>query len=91
MIAECGKQYTDKKRLEEHMLNHGGVMPFICELCGKGFARKYRYNQHMDQHLGQVSLVKLDRLESTILSSPPGTITHNYGYVGLKSIHFMPL
>jgi uncharacterized Zn-finger protein len=57
-VSVCNKSYTDKKRMQEHMLlAHDGTLPFTCSICGKGFARRYRYNQHMDQHTGNVNVI----------------------------------
>ncbi|KAG7210531.1 hypothetical protein KM043_012051 [Ampulex compressa] len=46
----CGKRYTSRNLLEEHINTHTGVRPYVCENCGKDFASKYTYKAHIKTH-----------------------------------------
>ncbi|KAI4472119.1 hypothetical protein MML48_1g13861 [Holotrichia oblita] len=46
----CGKRYSSKNLLEEHINTHTGVRPYICQLCGKDFASKYTFKAHEKTH-----------------------------------------
>ncbi|XP_076644623.1 uncharacterized protein LOC143354426 [Halictus rubicundus] len=46
----CGKRYSSKNLLEEHINTHTGVRPYVCENCGKDFASKYTYKAHVKTH-----------------------------------------
>ncbi|XP_066994648.2 zinc finger protein 543 isoform X2 [Anabrus simplex] len=46
----CGKRYSSRNLLDEHINTHTGVRPYICEVCGKDFASKYTYKAHTKTH-----------------------------------------
>ncbi|XP_015592351.1 zinc finger protein 37 [Cephus cinctus] len=46
----CGKRYSSRNLLEEHINTHTGVRPYVCETCGKDFASKYTYKAHIKTH-----------------------------------------
>lgn len=46
----CGKRYSSKNLLEEHMNTHMGVRPYVCETCNKDFTSKYTYKAHIKTH-----------------------------------------
>lgn len=46
----CGKRYSSRNLLEEHINTHTGVRPYVCEICGKDFASKYTYKAHSKTH-----------------------------------------
>lgn len=46
----CGKRYSSKNLLDEHMNTHIGVRPYVCETCNKDFASKYTYKAHVKTH-----------------------------------------
>ncbi|KAK0086851.1 hypothetical protein PV325_002413 [Microctonus aethiopoides] len=46
----CGKRYSSKNLLDEHVNTHNGVRPYICQTCGKDFASKYTYKAHAKTH-----------------------------------------
>ena len=46
----CGKQFTQKHKLEKHMHTHTGTSPFYCEICGQGVASTTNLKRHMLTH-----------------------------------------
>ncbi|KAJ8966686.1 hypothetical protein NQ317_014014 [Molorchus minor] len=46
----CGKKYSSKNLLDEHVNTHLGVRPYVCGTCGKDFASKYTYKAHEKTH-----------------------------------------
>lgn len=46
----CGKRYSSRNLLDEHINTHTGIRPYICEACGKDFASKYTYKAHTKTH-----------------------------------------
>ena len=50
----CGKGFTDRQKLNDHINTHTGERPYICTYCGKGFANHGNQRAHIRQaHLGQ--------------------------------------
>ena len=50
----CGKGFTDRQKLNDHINTHTGERPYICKFCGKGFANHGNQRAHIRQaHLGQ--------------------------------------
>lgn len=47
---ECGKNYSSKNLLDEHMNMHTGERPYKCPHCTKDFASKYTLTAHMKIH-----------------------------------------
>ena len=45
---KCGKSFVQKRRLEEHMINHHNPQEksYICDLCGKSFASQSSLTSH---------------------------------------------
>jgi len=43
----CGKSFTAKDTLHQHMLAHAQPRPFVCEFCDAGFTTQ----QHLDSHV----------------------------------------
>ncbi|XP_060535183.1 zinc finger protein 37-like [Cylas formicarius] len=46
----CGKRYSSKNLLEEHVNTHLGLRPYICQVCGKDFSSKYTFKAHEKTH-----------------------------------------
>lgn len=46
----CGKRYSSRNLLEEHINTHTGIRPYVCKTCGKDFASKYTYKAHEKTH-----------------------------------------
>ncbi|CAD6999120.1 unnamed protein product, partial [Ceratitis capitata] len=46
----CGKKYTRKEHLANHMRSHTNDTPFRCEICGKSFSRKEHFTNHILWH-----------------------------------------
>ena len=50
----CGKGFTDRQKLNDHINTHTGERPYVCKYCGKGFANHGNQRAHIRQaHLGQ--------------------------------------
>lgn len=54
----CGKKYTRKEHLANHMRSHTNDTPFRCEICGKSFGRKEHFTNHILWHTGIVNICK---------------------------------
>lgn len=50
----CGKKYTRKEHLANHMRSHTNDTPFRCEICGKSFSRKEHFTNHILWHTGML-------------------------------------
>ncbi|XP_063216034.1 zinc finger protein 431-like [Bacillus rossius redtenbacheri] len=46
----CGKRYSSRNLLDEHINTHLGVRPYKCKLCSKDFASKYTFKAHAKTH-----------------------------------------
>ncbi|KAJ4433544.1 hypothetical protein ANN_15853 [Periplaneta americana] len=50
MCDVCGKTFTQKVNMQQHVKHHTGERPFACEKCGKCFAEKSHLNRHYSFH-----------------------------------------
>ncbi|XP_032667216.1 zinc finger protein 676-like isoform X2 [Odontomachus brunneus] len=64
----CGKRYSSKNLLDEHINTHTGVRPYVCETCGKDFASKYTYKAHIKTHEVRPRPFQCSRCNKTFLS-----------------------
>jgi FOG: Zn-finger len=46
----CGKRYSSRNLLDEHINTHTGIRPYVCDSCGKDFASKYTFKAHTKTH-----------------------------------------
>ncbi|XP_056642521.1 zinc finger protein 260-like [Diorhabda carinulata] len=79
----CGKKYSSKNLLEEHVNTHLGVRPYICEVCGKDFASKYTYKAHEKTHEFRPRPYKCSQCDKSFLSQQNLT-QHERTHLGMK-------
>ncbi|XP_071986393.1 uncharacterized protein [Engystomops pustulosus] len=53
MCSECGRWFSQKSDLLNHMKLHSGEKVFSCPLCGKCFTKKYSLQIHQRIHTGE--------------------------------------
>ncbi len=46
----CGKRFSRKSCLNEHMLIHNGIRKYQCPLCAMSFTKNYNLQAHMGTH-----------------------------------------
>ncbi len=50
--SQCGKSFTKKMQLKDHLHIHSSENPFSCSQCGKSFTCKTNLKNHMLIHAG---------------------------------------
>ncbi|XP_038158051.1 zinc finger protein 502-like isoform X2 [Cyprinodon tularosa] len=50
---DCGKCFSRKVHLKQHLIIHTGQKPFCCDVCGRDFSLKGNLKKHMRIHTGQ--------------------------------------
>ncbi|XP_034934486.1 zinc finger protein 568-like [Chelonus insularis] len=79
----CGKRYSSKNLLDEHVNNHIGIRPYICETCGKDFASKYTFKAHVKTHEVRPRPFECLQCNKTFLSQQ-NLNQHEKTHLGLK-------
>lgn len=51
----CGKHFTSKDVLRQHMLAHAQPRPFVCEHCDAGFTTQLHLESHLVLHRPRTS------------------------------------
>ncbi|XP_014601679.1 PREDICTED: zinc finger protein 2 homolog [Polistes canadensis] len=64
----CGKKYSSRNLLEEHINTHTGARPHVCETCNKNFASKYTYKAHIKTHQIRPRPFRCSQCNKTFLS-----------------------
>lgn len=50
MCDMCGKTFTQKVNMQQHVKHHNGERPHACDKCGKSFAEKSHLARHYSFH-----------------------------------------
>ncbi|KFM69037.1 Sal-like protein 1, partial [Stegodyphus mimosarum] len=46
----CGRQFSNQKALQQHLLSHAQPRPFVCEICDAGFTSSSSLIAHQSTH-----------------------------------------
>ncbi|KAI5737650.1 hypothetical protein M8J76_015387 [Diaphorina citri] len=46
----CGKRFSSRSIMEDHLVSHTGARPYECKTCKKTFVSKYTYKAHLVTH-----------------------------------------
>ncbi|CAG9858608.1 unnamed protein product [Phyllotreta striolata] len=79
----CGKKYSSKNLLEEHVNTHLGLRPYVCGVCGKDFASKYTYKAHEKTHELRPRPYKCAQCNKSFLNQQNLT-QHERTHLGMK-------
>ncbi|TRY56190.1 hypothetical protein DNTS_002543 [Danionella cerebrum] len=53
VCLQCGKSYTQRANLQNHLLIHNGEKPFSCSQCDRSFTRKGDLKKHIIVHFDE--------------------------------------
>ncbi|CAH2002933.1 unnamed protein product [Acanthoscelides obtectus] len=79
----CGKKYSSKNLLDEHINTHLGLRPYVCTTCGKDFASKYTFKAHEKTHEVRPRPYKCNQCAKSFLSQQNLT-QHERTHLGVK-------
>ncbi|XP_063930898.1 zinc finger protein 354A-like isoform X2 [Zophobas morio] len=79
----CGKKYSSRNLLEEHINTHTGVRPYVCQQCGKDFASKYTFRAHEKTHEVRPRPFACQQCPKTFLSQQ-NLVQHERTHSGIK-------
>lgn len=81
----CGKKYSSKNLLDEHINTHTGARPYVCQksMCGKAFASKYTFKAHEKTHEVRPRPFQCGTCNKTFLSQQNLT-QHERTHSGIK-------
>ncbi|KAK9882570.1 hypothetical protein WA026_022198 [Henosepilachna vigintioctopunctata] len=81
--TKCGKKYSSKNLLDEHINMHSGIRPYVCQVCGKDFASKYTFKAHEKTHEVRARPFLCQQCPKSFLSQQNLT-QHERTHLGLK-------
>lgn len=80
---QCGKKYSSRNLLEEHINTHTGLRPYVCGQCGKDFASKYTFRAHEKTHEARPRPYACSQCPKSFLSQQ-NLLQHERTHSGLK-------
>uniref|UniRef100_A0A9J7Y039 C2H2-type domain-containing protein n=1 Tax=Cyprinus carpio carpio TaxID=630221 RepID=A0A9J7Y039_CYPCA len=85
--SHCGKTFTQKSQLKNHLVTHASEKPFSCSHCGKSFTHKSNLKEHILIHTGIKSFSCSQRGKSFTQRRPYGLFPLS-GMVQYSLVHY---